>query len=57
MKVAGEYTFEAPQSVVWEALQDPAVLKATLPEPLYHFVTQAGGAFDAPLDGSRLPGC
>jgi len=31
MKVAGEYTFEAPQDVVWEGLQDPNVLKATLP--------------------------
>jgi len=31
MKVAGEYTFEAPQDVVWAGLQDPDVLKATLP--------------------------
>jgi len=31
MKVAGDYMFDAPQRVVWDGLQDPAVLKATLP--------------------------
>ncbi len=31
MKVAGEYTFEAPQAVVWEALQDPAVIASVMP--------------------------
>ncbi|MEM7349030.1 MAG: SRPBCC domain-containing protein, partial [Chloroflexota bacterium] len=31
MKVAGEYTFDAPQDVVWEALQDPEVLAAVMP--------------------------
>lgn len=31
MKLAGEYTFEAPREVVWEALLDPVVLAATLP--------------------------
>ncbi len=31
MKLAGEYTFEAPRDVVWEALLDPEVLAATLP--------------------------
>ena len=31
MKVAGEYTFDAPQDIVWEALQDPEVLAAVMP--------------------------
>lgn len=31
MKVAGNYTFEAPQQVVWDALQDPTVLTSVLP--------------------------
>ena len=31
MKVAGEYTFDAPQDVVWDALQDPEVLAAVMP--------------------------
>ncbi len=31
MKLAGEYTFDAPQETVWEALQDPAVLASIMP--------------------------
>lgn len=31
MKVAGSYTFEAPQTTVWEALQNPTVLTSVLP--------------------------
>lgn len=31
MKLAGEYTFDAPQNEVWEALLDPEVLAAVLP--------------------------
>jgi len=31
MKVAGTYTFEAPQQTVWEALQNPTVLTSILP--------------------------
>jgi hypothetical protein len=31
MKVTGDYTFEAPQQLVWEALQDPTVLTSVLP--------------------------
>jgi len=31
MKLAGEYVFDAPQDVVWEALQDPEVLAAVMP--------------------------
>jgi len=31
MKVAGSYTFEAPQVTVWEALQNPSVLTSVLP--------------------------
>lgn len=31
MKVAGSYTFEAPQKTVWEALQNPTVLTSVLP--------------------------
>lgn len=31
MKVAGSYTFEAPQQVVWDALQNPTVLTSVLP--------------------------
>lgn len=31
MKVSGEYTFDAPQDLVWEALQDPDVLSNAMP--------------------------
>jgi len=31
MKIAGEYRFEAPRPMVWEALQDPAVLTVVMP--------------------------
>jgi hypothetical protein len=31
MKISGEYTFEAPQQRVWDALQDPTVLTSVLP--------------------------
>ena len=31
MKVSGEYTFDAPQGMVWEMLQDPEVLASVLP--------------------------
>lgn len=31
MKVAGTFTFEAPQKTVWEALQNPSVLTSVLP--------------------------
>lgn len=31
MKVAGEYTFDAPQQMVWDAVQDPDVLGQILP--------------------------
>ncbi|MEO0459718.1 MAG: carbon monoxide dehydrogenase subunit G [Myxococcota bacterium] len=31
MKLAGEYTFDAPVKTVWDALLDPEVLAATLP--------------------------
>lgn len=31
MDVAGEYTFDAPQAIVWEALRDPDVLGSVLP--------------------------
>lgn len=31
MKVAGSYTFEAPQQTAWETLQNPTVLTAVLP--------------------------
>jgi len=31
MKLQGEYTFDAPQDIVWEALQDPNVLGSVLP--------------------------
>ena len=31
MKIAGEYLFEGPQDVVWEALMDPDVLASVLP--------------------------
>jgi len=31
MKVAGEYTFDAPQELVWDALQDPKVLASIMP--------------------------
>lgn len=31
MEIAGDYTFEIPQDVVWEALKDPDVLGAVVP--------------------------
>jgi hypothetical protein len=31
VKIAGDYEFEAPQAIVWEALLDPVALAATLP--------------------------
>lgn len=31
MKVEGEYTFDAPQELVWQALQDPDVLSNAMP--------------------------
>lgn len=31
MQVSGEYTFDAPQDIVWTALQDPAVLGSVIP--------------------------
>jgi carbon monoxide dehydrogenase subunit G len=31
MKIAGEYIFDAPQDMVWEALQDPNVLASIMP--------------------------
>lgn len=31
MEVSGEYTFDAPQKLVWEALQDPEVLASVMP--------------------------
>ncbi|MEM9772968.1 MAG: carbon monoxide dehydrogenase subunit G [Chloroflexota bacterium] len=31
MKIDGEYTFDAPRALVWDALQDPAVLATVLP--------------------------
>lgn len=31
MEVAGEYTFDAPQNLVWEALHDPNVLGSVMP--------------------------
>jgi len=31
MDVAGEYTFDAPQEMVWDALQDPNVLGTIMP--------------------------
>lgn len=31
MKIDGEYTFDAPRNLVWDALQDPAVLATVLP--------------------------
>ncbi|MFZ0545444.1 MAG: carbon monoxide dehydrogenase subunit G [Candidatus Promineifilaceae bacterium] len=31
MDVAGEYTFDAPQEIVWQALQDPDVLASVMP--------------------------
>ncbi len=31
MKIAGEYTFDAPRALVWEALLDPSVLTRVLP--------------------------
>jgi uncharacterized protein len=31
MKIAGEYTFDAPQPLVWQALRDPDVLASIMP--------------------------
>lgn len=31
MKIEGEYTFDAPQLLVWKALQDPAILGSVMP--------------------------
>src|SRR5215813_4436523 len=31
MDIAGDYTFDAPQPLVWDALQDPNVLGAVMP--------------------------
>lgn len=31
MKVAGEYTFDAPLDLVWSALQNPTILASILP--------------------------
>lgn len=31
MEVGGEYTFDAPQELVWQALQDPQVLSSAMP--------------------------
>jgi len=31
MDISGEYTFDAPQELVWEALQDPDVLSNAMP--------------------------
>ncbi len=31
MKLAGEYTFDAPRSLVWESLFDPVVLASVMP--------------------------
>lgn len=31
MEISGEYTFDAPQNLVWEALQDPDVLSNAMP--------------------------
>ena len=31
MKISGDYTFDAPQELVWEALQDPQVLASIMP--------------------------
>jgi len=31
MEVSGEYTFEAPQELTWQALLDPAVLSSVMP--------------------------
>ena len=31
MKLAGSYTFDAPQDVVWEALLNPDVLARVMP--------------------------
>jgi carbon monoxide dehydrogenase subunit G len=31
MDVSGEYTFDAPQELVWQALQDPDVLASVMP--------------------------
>lgn len=31
MEIAGDYTFDAPQEIVWDALQDPNVLGSIMP--------------------------
>ena len=31
MKIAGEYSFDAPRPMVWDALQDPEVLTSVMP--------------------------
>lgn len=31
MELGGEYTFDAPQELVWQALQDPQVLSSAMP--------------------------
>lgn len=31
MELSGEYTFDAPQPLVWQALQDPQVLGSVMP--------------------------
>ncbi len=31
MEIGGEYTFDAPQDIVWKALQDPDVLASVMP--------------------------
>lgn len=31
MEISGEYTFDAPQDLVWQALQDPQVLASVMP--------------------------
>ncbi len=31
MDISGEYTFDAPQALVWQALQDPNVLGSIMP--------------------------
>ena len=31
MDIAGDYTFDAPQDLVWEAMRDPDVLSSVMP--------------------------
>ena len=31
MEVSGEYTFDAPREMVWDAMQDPDVLGSAMP--------------------------